>query len=60
MADTASHMPFLSGSGLLLEKSGENISLHKQIADRNAQILYRGTDIKSYGDAAGAGRRDAP
>src|SRR6478672_9779412 len=26
------------------------VALHKRIADRNAQILYRGTDVKSYND----------
>ncbi|MGH8850402.1 MAG: phytanoyl-CoA dioxygenase family protein [Casimicrobiaceae bacterium] len=28
----------------------EFIALHKKIAERNAQILYRGTDVKSYND----------
>ena len=32
----------------------EFVALHKRIADRNAQILYRGTDIKSYGAASRA------
>ena len=27
-------------------------ALHKEIAERNAQILYRGTDVKSYNDPA--------
>jgi non-heme Fe2+,alpha-ketoglutarate-dependent halogenase len=31
------------------------VALHKRITARNAQILYRGTDIKSYGDAAAKG-----
>ena len=31
------------------------VALHKRITDRNAQILYRGTDIKSYGEAAAKG-----
>lgn len=31
------------------------VALHKRITDRNAQILYRGTGIKSYGDAAAKG-----
>ena len=36
------------------------VALHKRIADRNAQILYRGTGVKSYDDAAGlVGRADA-
>lgn len=26
------------------------VALHKQIAERNAQILYRGTQVKSYND----------
>lgn len=29
----------------------EFVQLHKEIAERNAQILYRGTDVKSYNDA---------
>jgi hypothetical protein len=38
----------------------EFVALHQKIAERNAQILYRGTDVKSYDDpkalrAAGAG-----
>ena len=28
----------------------EFVALHKAIAERNAQILYRGTDVKSYDD----------
>jgi len=28
------------------------VALHKEIAERNAQILYRGTAVKSYNDAA--------
>jgi phytanoyl-CoA dioxygenase PhyH len=28
------------------------VRLHKQITERNAQILYRGTAVKSYNDAA--------
>ena len=28
----------------------EFVALHKQIAERNAQILYRGTSVKSYND----------
>ena len=28
----------------------EFVALHKQIAERNAQILYRGTQVKSYND----------
>jgi non-heme Fe2+,alpha-ketoglutarate-dependent halogenase len=27
------------------------VALHKRIAERNAEILYRGTDVKSYNDA---------
>ena len=26
------------------------LELHRKIADRNAQILYRGTQVKSYDD----------
>jgi hypothetical protein len=26
------------------------VRLHKEIAERNAAILYRGTDVKSYND----------
>ena len=26
------------------------VSLHKEITERNAQILYRGTTVKSYND----------
>lgn len=28
------------------------VALHREIAERNAQILYRGTDVKSFNDAA--------
>jgi hypothetical protein len=28
----------------------EFVALHKKIAERNARILYRGTDVKSYND----------
>jgi ectoine hydroxylase-related dioxygenase (phytanoyl-CoA dioxygenase family) len=28
------------------------VELHKEIAERNARILYRGTDVKSYNDRA--------
>jgi hypothetical protein len=31
------------------------VALHKQITERNAQILYRGTEIKSYDDPAARG-----
>jgi non-haem Fe2+, alpha-ketoglutarate-dependent halogenase len=31
------------------------VALHKQITDRNARILYRGTDIKSYSDPQAKG-----
>ena len=34
-----------SGHGFLL-------ALHKKIAERNAQILYRGTEVKSYNEPA--------
>ena len=33
------------------------VELHKQITERNAQILYRGTDVKSYNDAAALPQR---
>ena len=26
------------------------VALHRQITERNAQILYRGTAVKSYND----------
>jgi len=26
------------------------VALHKRIAERNARILYRGPDVKSYND----------
>jgi hypothetical protein len=26
------------------------VQLHREIAERNARILYRGTDVKSYND----------
>jgi len=29
------------------------IAIHQAIADRNARILYKGTDVRSYDDAAG-------
>src|SRR6185437_15149748 len=33
------------------------LALHKEIAERNAQILYRGTGVESYNDPRGAGLR---
>jgi non-heme Fe2+,alpha-ketoglutarate-dependent halogenase len=33
------------------------VALHKHIADRNAQILYRGTPIKSYDEVSQPARR---
>ena len=36
------------------------VKLHKEITERNAQILYRGTDVKSYNDAAALPERAAP
>ena len=36
------------------------VQLHKEIAERNAQILYRGTSVKSYNDAAALPERTAP
>ena len=35
------------------------VALHKQITERNAQILYRGTAVKSYNDAAALPERSA-
>jgi chlorinating enzyme len=37
------------------ELEPEMVALHKQIAERNAQILYRGTQIKSFDDPAAKG-----
>ena len=37
------------------ELEPEMIALHKDIAERNAQILYRGTQIKSFDDPAAKG-----
>src|SRR3982751_1502005 len=37
------------------EMQPELVALHKQIAERSAQILYRGTEIKSYDDPAARG-----
>lgn len=36
------------------------VKLHKEITERNAQILYRGTAVKSYNDAAALPERTAP
>ena len=36
------------------------VALHKEITERNAKILYRGTDVKSYNDAAASPERAAP
>lgn len=36
------------------------VQLHKEITERNAQILYRGTAVKSYNDAAALPERAAP
>jgi hypothetical protein len=33
----------------------ELVALHKRIAERSARILYRGTGIRSYNDAAAKG-----
>lgn len=35
------------------------VRLHKEITERNAQILYRGTAVKSYNDAAALPERSA-
>jgi chlorinating enzyme len=37
------------------EMQPELVALHRQITERNAQILYRGTEIKSYDDPAARG-----
>jgi non-heme Fe2+,alpha-ketoglutarate-dependent halogenase len=37
------------------EMQPELVALHKKIAERNARILYRGTEIKSYDDPAARG-----
>lgn len=37
------------------EMEPELAALHKKITERNAQILYRGTEIKSYDDPAARG-----
>jgi hypothetical protein len=34
------------------ELAPEFLALHKKIAERNAQILYRGTEVKSYNEPA--------
>ena len=35
------------------------VRLHKEITERNAQILYRGTEVKSYNDGAALPERGA-
>lgn len=35
----------------------EMLALHREITERNARILYRGTDIASYNDPRGVGLR---
>jgi non-haem Fe2+, alpha-ketoglutarate-dependent halogenase len=37
------------------EMEPELVELHRRITERNAQILYRGTEIKSYDDPAARG-----
>ncbi|MEO8345805.1 MAG: phytanoyl-CoA dioxygenase family protein [Betaproteobacteria bacterium] len=37
----------------------EFVRLHKEIAERNAQILYRGTDVKTYNDPTALPERRA-
>jgi non-heme Fe2+,alpha-ketoglutarate-dependent halogenase len=34
------------------ELAPEFVALHKKIAERNARILYRGTEVKSYNEPA--------
>ena len=38
-----------------LEMEPELVALHREITERNAQILYRGTQIKSYDDPTARG-----
>jgi len=33
------------------------LALHREIAERNARILYRGTGVESFNDPRGAGLR---
>jgi hypothetical protein len=33
------------------------VALHKQITERNAKILYRGTEVKSFNDPRAVGLR---
>ena len=33
------------------------VALHKQITERNARILYRGTEVKSFNDPRAVGLR---
>jgi len=33
------------------------VALHKQITERNARILYRGTEVKSFNDPRAVGIR---
>jgi len=33
------------------------LALHRQITERNARILYRGTGVESFNDSRGAGLR---
>ena len=35
----------------------EMLALHKEITERNARILYRGTGVESFNDPRGAGLR---
>ena len=37
------------------DNQSDMVRLHKELTERNAKILYRGTDIKSYSDAAARG-----
>jgi non-haem Fe2+, alpha-ketoglutarate-dependent halogenase len=41
------------------EMEPELVRLHKEITERNAQILYRGTQVKSYNDPAALPERAA-
>jgi hypothetical protein len=35
----------------------EAVALHHRVTERNAQILYRGTAVKSHDDKGAVGRR---
>jgi len=39
----------------IADQQPEMVRLHKELTERSAKILYRGTPIKSYGDPAARG-----